>query len=158
MDFLINVFQIITTTISIDQIVFLLHATPFAYIITLALFCCMLLLINVFSAYKILSFKILIAWLLACIATFVYLVNGHGDMELVQFSTALHSQVILSFSSTIILLIFYLLGLISSKPYKRRKNFGRHTWWVNIVSFIVLFAFCCIFNIGLFVAAALFYL
>ena len=158
MDFLVNIFQTIIATINMDQIVFLLHKTPFAYIITLALFCCVLLLMNVFSAHKILSLRILIAWLFACIATFSYLVNGYRYMESIQFNTALHSQIILSFASTIILFVFYLLGLISTKPYKRRKNFGYHIFWINIVQFVVLFAFCCIFNICLFVLVALFYL
>lgn len=158
MDFFINAFQTTITTISIDRIVFLLHDTPFTYIITLALFCCIFLLISVFSAYKVLNLKILVAWIFACIANFMYLINGYKDMEFTQFNTALHSQIILSFASITILTVFYILGLINTKPYKKRKNFGRHTWWVNIVRFIVLFAFCCAFNIGLFVASALFYL
>lgn len=158
MGFLMNVFYIIKTNINIEQIVFLLHATPFAYIITIALFCCVLLIMNVFSTYKILNIRILIAWIFACMTTFVYIVNGHDDMKSIQFNTALHSQAILSFASTTVLFIFYLFGLISSKPHKKRKNFGYHTWWINAVYFVVLFAFCCMFNIGLFVSAALFYL
>lgn len=158
MDFLANLFQTITSLIHINQIVFLLHDSPFIYIITIALFCCVMLLISVFSSYKILNLQILFAWILSCVITFIYLVNSHTDMEQIKLSAALHSQIILSFSSTIILLIFYLLGLVSTKPFKARKNFGRHTWWVSIVRFIVVLAFCCVFNIGLFVASALFYL
>ncbi len=158
MDFLSNLFYTTTTLINIDQIAFLLHTAPFSYIITIALFCCVLLLMSVFSAYKILNLQILCAWVFACFATFIYLINAHTDMDSTQLSNALHSQVILSCASTIILLIFYLLGLVSTKPYKPRKNFGYHAWWINIVRLIVVFAFCCVFNIGLFVASALFYL
>lgn len=158
MDFLMNIFQTMITSISVEQIALLLHKIPFAYIISLALFCCLFLVVSVFSSYKILELKTLVAWIFACVATFIYLINGSANMESSQFNTAFHSQLILSCTSTTILLIFYILGLISDKPHKRRKNFGYHVWWISIVRFIVLFAFCCIFNIGLFVTVALFYL
>lgn len=158
MDFLANLFHTITTLIHIDQIVFLLRNSPFVYIITIALFCCIMLLMSVFSSHKILNLQILFAWVFSCIIIFIYLLNSHADMDQVKLSMAIHSQIILSFFSTVVLLIIYLLGLISTKPFKTRKNFERHVWWVNILRFIVILAFCCIFNIGLFVASALFYL
>lgn len=158
MDFLTNLFKTVETFIHIEQVVFLLHNYPFAYIITIALFCCVLLLMSVFSSYKILNIQILFAWILSCVITFIYLINSHTNIEQIKLNIAIHSQIILSLSSTIVLLIFYFLGLISTKPFKVRKKFGRHTWWINIIGFVVVLSFCCMFNIGLFVASALFYL
>lgn len=168
MDFFSNLFQIqipqIIDIISLDSIIILMQTMPFAYGIALALFCCALLLGSAFSRYKMINLKILFAWILSCGATFIYLINGHAEMDAMQLDNALHSQVILSCASTIILLLTYLLELIGTKPHKPAKQFNRRAWWVRIVRFvvaivrfIVIFAFCCIFNIGLFVAAALFY-
>lgn len=151
-----NFFNSIIEIVNLNVIIMLLHNSPFIYIITISLFCCILLLMNVFSKYKILSIKVLFAWIISCIITLIYLVNS--DMDKDKLSIAINSQVILSFASFIIMLVFYLLSLIGSKPNKPMKNFGINTWWIRSIGFIVLLAFCCIFNICLFVSSALFYL
>ncbi len=151
-----KIFYSIIEVTSLNQITLLLNKSTFAYIIAIALFCCVLLLMSVFSKFKIVGIRLLFAWLMSCVITLIYLANG--NMEQDKLSDAINSQIILSFASFTIMLIFYLLGLIGTKPNKPRKNFGRNTWWIRIISFVVLLAFCCVFNISLFVSSALFYL
>lgn len=157
MDFLIHTFYGITALFDLNIVATLLRSAPFTYIIVIALFCCILLIIATFSRYRIFSFKMVIAWILSCCITLFYLASAN-NVELEIMQDTINSQVILSFASSILLFIFYILSMLSAKPKRKKKNYGYNGWWICIISFIVLLAFCCVFNVGLFVASALFYL
>lgn len=155
----------ILNTISIDKISEMLKSYPFMYATVVALFCCICLVVYVFSRYMVFSFRLLIAWIISCLVILVLLAMNRVDQYL---SMSINSQMILSFTSCIIILILYILSIVSNKPKKRKKKYnkvnlstrilGSDVWWVNVLGFIALVAFCCIFNIGLFVSCSLLYL
>ncbi|RDU65315.1 hypothetical protein CQA53_06460 [Helicobacter didelphidarum] len=157
MDFIKDLFYFGIELIDIDTIQILLQKHLFAYIIVMALFCCVVLLISVFSRYKILSLRIFIAWIFSSVISLLYLLKA-DDVGIEVLRTNINSQIILSFASSILLLIFWIFSSMSTKPKKRKKNFGYHTWWISIVGFVVLLAFCCFLNVSLFVATAPFYM
>lgn len=156
MDFFIKTFYSTMGLINLNSIVNLLQTYPFPFIISSALFCCIILIIYTFSRYRVLSFTILFAWLLSCLITLFCIPSANIVLE--KLYSMINSQIILSFTSSIILLIFCILNTLSQKPRKKKKNYGYNAWWINIINFIVLLAFCWIFNIGLFTIPALSYL
>lgn len=156
MDFFIKTFYSTLGLISLDNIANLLRTYPFSFGISSAIFFCIILIIQTFSRYKILSFKIFIAWLLSCIITLFCIANANIALD--KLYSMVNAQIILSFASSAILLIFCILNMLSNKPRKKKKNYGYNAWWINILSFIILLAFCWVFNIGLFAVSALSYL
>ena len=143
--------------VDMDRITFLLHSQYAIYGIVMALFCCVVLLFSVFSKRRIFSLRLLFAWILSAFLTLFYVTNISNDaVELKEINIA--SQIILTFGSSVILLVSYIISLIGNKPKRRNRNFGKHKYWISILSFVVLLAFCCFFNILLFVATSLFYL
>ena len=155
MDNFTKTLLLLTDSISLDSISILARDNIISYALPCALFICALLLINVFSTYKFLSFKILLSWVISCFISLFFITSG--DLDSILLISSVNSQVILSFFSSTIMLIFYIFTIISSKPHKKRKNFGYNRLWIGILSFIVSCAFCCFFNIMLFVAWRLFY-
>ncbi|STQ85597.1 Uncharacterised protein [Helicobacter muridarum] len=156
----------ILSTVSISKISIMLQSAPFMYTIIVALFCCICLLIYVFSRYMIFSFRLLIAWIISCLVTLLLLAMDNVDTK--ALSISINSQIILSFASCVIILILYIISIISNKPKKRKKRYnkvnlstrilGSDVWWAKTIGFIALVAFCCVFNIGLFVSCSLLYL
>ncbi|RDU72718.1 hypothetical protein CQA66_03745 [Helicobacter aurati] len=156
----------ISHAVNIAKISVILQSAPLMYGIVVAMFCCVCLLVYVFSKYRIFNLRLLIAWIISCVITLLLLAQNHIDEE--TFNLSLNSQVILSFASCTIILILYILSMASNKPNKRKKKYNKNTlstrilssdlWWIKILGFVALLAFCCIFNIGLFVFCALFYL
>lgn len=126
----------------------------FSILISIALFVCTLLIFRVFLKYSFLNTKILICWILASLITLIYLVNEDDNSIILT----LNSQLILMIVSFLILFIFFIFGLFFKKPRKRIKKYGKNSWWVNILSFVVTLAFCIAFNIILYISCVVFYI
>lgn len=150
-----------TDIISIDSISILAKENIVSFVMPLALFTCVLLIINAFSKYKFLSFRIFCAWIISCLISLFVIssgdLNNTDELNKAVLVSSLNAQIILSFLSSVIMFIFYIFTLLGNKARARKKNFGYNRFWIAIVSFVVLCAFCCLFNIMLFVAWKLFY-
>lgn len=160
-----DLFYQIFNLLSLGKVASLLRSAPALYGIVSALFASLCLLIYVFSNHRVFSFKLLAAWVISCFITLIYLALERVELDIL--SIKLNSQLILSFVSTTTLLVLACLSLAFKKP-RRLKRYNKRTlstrilssdlWWVRLLGFGSSLAFCCAFNIGLFVASSLLYL
>lgn len=149
-----NVLHILLDNITLKNIELILVNYYLSISISLALFICVLLVLRVFVKYSFLTLKILICWIIASFISLIYLTNGDST----SIVLALNSQVVLMAASIVILFSFYIFELIFKKPSKKIKKYGKNSWWVGILSFIVTLAFCVAFNIILYVSCIIVYL
>lgn len=151
LDKIIEAFKLV----DIDSLQNLLQINMLGFGLSIGIFL-IIILLNLLSKYKIFTLRRLIAWALSTIITFIYISND--DIGQNMKAVNMNAQVILGFVTNAVMLMCYLLSLISNKPRKRGKNYGKHTWWVSILGFVVLLAFYSVFNIALFAFALFFYL
>lgn len=142
--------------IDINEIQNLLQVNLVGFCISIGIFLAVIIFNAFFYNYKVFSFKVFFAWLLASVITFFYMLNDDTNTNMLSIN--LNSLVILDFFSNAIMFICFIFSLIANNPKKRTKNYGKHTWWIEILAFIVRVAFYSAFNIILFVIALYFYL
>ncbi|PAF45489.1 hypothetical protein [Helicobacter sp. 11S02629-2] len=141
--------------ITIENLLDILKTQALGFIISLCLFFCILLLFEVFSKGRIISLKVLGAWVISAVLMLLFLYKSNDYSKAI----AINTEIVLVVVSFVILLLFYIYELFMTKPKRlRKKRYGKHQWWVSIVSFIVLLAFCFLGSVLLYVVGIVYYL
>ncbi|PAF49365.1 hypothetical protein BKH43_06870 [Helicobacter sp. 13S00401-1] len=142
--------------ITLENLLDILKTQALGFVISLCLFFCVLLLFEVFSKGRIINLRLLIAWIISAILMLLFLYKSEEYSKVITINT----EIVLFVVSFVILVVFYIYELVATKPKKKRskKRYGKHQWWVSIVGYIVLLAFCFLGSVLLYVVGIVYYL